>query len=288
MPEAKIGVIGGSGFYNIPGIEDVKEVSVDTPFGKPSDALTIGTLDGVDVAFLPRHGRGHTITPGELNSRANVYALKSLGVERIIAVTACGSFKEELRPGDLLIPDQIIDRTKGRTSSFFGGGIVGHVLFDEPFCPDLSRLLYQAGREVGGVTVHQGGTYLAMEGPAFSTRAESRLHKSWGVDVIGMTAVPEAKLAREAEICYASIAGVTDYDCWKEDDEPTPIDQIVATLRRNTDTIQEIIKRTVAALREERTCGCASALQTAIVTNRDAITPALKEKLGLIISKYIE
>ncbi|MEE8353571.1 MAG: S-methyl-5'-thioadenosine phosphorylase [Dehalococcoidales bacterium] len=288
MPEARIGVIGGSGFYNMPGIEDVKEVPVDTPFGKPSDALTIGRLEGVSVAFLPRHDRGHTVTPGELNSRANIYALKSLGVERIIAVTACGSFKEELAPGDLVIPDQIIDRTKGRPSSFFGDGIVGHVLFDEPFCPELSRLLYQTGREVGGVTIHQGGTFLTMEGPAFSTRAESRLHKSWGVDIIGMTAAPEAKLAREAEICYASIAGVTDYDCWKDDDEPTPIDQIIATLRRNTDTIREIIRRAVAAVREERTCGCASALRTAIVTSPDAITPALKKKLDLIIGKYIK
>ncbi len=288
MPEARIGVIGGSGFYNIPGIEDVKEFPVDTPFGQPSDALTIGRLDGVGVAFLPRHGRGHTITPGELNSRANIWALKSLGVERIISVTACGSFKQELAPGDLVIPDQIVDRTKGRPSSFFGGGIVGHVLFDQPFCPELSRLLYETGREIGDATVHWGGTFLTMEGPAFSTRAESLLHKSWGMDIIGMTAAPEAKLAREAEICYASIAGVTDYDCWKDDDEPSPIDVIVATLKKNTGTIREIIKRAVAAIKQERTCSCASALQTAIVTSPDAIPPALKKKLDLIIGKYIK
>ena len=287
MPEAKIGVIGGSGFYNIPGIEDVTETTVDTPFGKPSDNITIGKLEGVNVAFLPRHGRGHAITPGELNSRANIYAMKSLGVERIIAVTACGSFREELAPGDLVIPDQIVDRTKGRPGSFFGGGIVGHVLFDQPFCPDLAGLLYKTACAVGGVKVHEGGTYLAMEGPAFSTKAESLLHKSWGMDIIGMTAAPEAKLAREAEICYASIAGVTDYDCWKDDDEPSPIDVIVATLKKNTDTIQEIIKRAVAAVKEERTCSCASALATAIVTSPDATPPELKKKLNLIIGKYI-
>ncbi len=288
MPEAKIGVIGGSGFYNIPGIEDVEEITVDTPFGKPSDAVTIGKLEGVNVAFLPRHGRGHTVTPGELNSRANIYALKSLGVERIISVTACGSFREELAPGDLVIPDQIVDRTKGRPTSFFGGGIVAHVLLAEPFCPDLSSLLYKTAGDVGGVTVHQGGTFLTMEGPAFSTRAESLLHKSWGLDIIGMTAAPEAKLAREAEICYAAVAGVTDYDCWKDDDEPRTIGEILATLKQNTDTIREIIKRAVAAVKQERTCACASALQTAIVTNPDAIPPALKKKLDLIIGKYIK
>ena len=287
MPEAKIGVIGGSGFYNIPGIENVKETTVDTPFGKPSDNITSGKLDGVSVAFLPRHGRAHAITPGELNSRANIYAMKSLGVERIIAVTACGSFREELAPGDLVIPDQIVDRTKGRPGSFFGGGIVAHTLMNEPFCPDLAALLYKTACEVGGVKVHEGGTYLAMEGPAFSTKAESLLHKSWGMDIIGMTAAPEAKLAREAEICYASIAGVTDYDCWKDDDEPSPIDVIVATLKKNTDTIQEIIKRAVAAVKEERTCSCASALATAIVTSPDATPPELKKKLNLIIGKYI-
>jgi 5'-methylthioadenosine phosphorylase len=285
MPQARIGVIGGSGFYDIPGIADVEEVAVDTPFGKPSDSVIIGRLEGTRVAFLPRHGRGHRISPTELPARANIYALKSLGVERIISVNACGSFKEELKPGDLLIPDQMIDRTKGRASSFFTDGIVGHVLFNEPFCPDLSQVLFDAGREVGGVTVHQGGTYLVMEGPAFSTRAESLLHKSWGADVIGMTPSPEAKLAREAEMCYASIAGVTDYDCWK--DEPTPIDVIVQTLQRNTDTIREIIRRAVASVPDERTCDCASALETAIVTDRLAISAETKERLKHIIGRYI-
>jgi 5'-methylthioadenosine phosphorylase len=288
MPEAKIGVIGGSGFYDIPGIEDVHEVKVDTPFGPPSDALILGSLEGVGIAFVPRHGRGHTILPGELNSRANIHALKSLGVERIISVTACGSFKEELAPGDLVIPDQLVDRTGGRTTSFFGEGIVAHVLFDEPFCPELSALLYETAVAVGKTTVHQGGNFLTMEGPAFSTRAESLLHKSWGMDIIGMTAAPEAKLAREAEICYAAIAGVTDYDCWRTGHEPTTIAEIVATLQRNTATIQEIIKRAARDIGDTRSCGCGSALATGIVTNPEAIPPELKEKLKLIIGKYIE
>jgi len=286
MPTAKIGVIGGSGLYDIPGIENVEEVAIDTPFGKPSDSLIIGRLEGVGVAFLPRHGRGHRISPSEIPQRANIYALKSLGVEHIIAVNACGSFREEFKPGDLVIPDQLIDRTKGRPGSFFTDGIVGHVLLAEPFCPALSRTLFDTAREVGA-GVHNGGTYLAMEGPAFSTKAESLLHKSWGLDIIGMTAAPEAKLAREAEICYAQIAGVTDYDCWQDDAEPTAIDDIVATLVKNTDTIREIIRWAVTRVPGERTCGCATALKTAIVTSPDVIPPEIKSKLNLIIGKYI-
>ena len=286
MPQAKTAVIGGSGLYHIPGIEDIEEVSIDTPFGKPSDSIIVGKLEGVGIAFLPRHGRGHHISPAEIPQRANIYALKSLGVEHIIAVNACGSFKEELKPGDLVIPDQFIDRTKGRVSTFFTDGIVGHILLNEPFCPVLSRVLFDTSREVGA-SVHQGGTFVTMEGPAFSTRAESLLHKSWGADIIGMTAAPEAKLAREAEICYASIAGVTDYDCWQEDDDPTPIDVIVATLQQNTDTIREIIKRAIIRVPEERNCACAIALRTAIVTSPDAIPPETRKKLDLIIGKYI-
>ncbi len=286
MPEAKIGVIGGSGLYDIPGIEDVEVVVVDTPFGKPSDAFTIGKLEGVGVAFLPRHGRGHRISPAEIPVRANIYAMKSLGVERIIAVNACGSFREELKPGDLVIPDQLVDRTKGRVSSFFTDGIVGHIIFAEPFCPTLSQVVFETGKEAGA-SIHRGGTFLVMEGPAFSTRAESLLHKSWGMDVIGMTVSPEAKLAREAEICYASIAGVTDFDCWQEADDPTPIDEIVRTLQRNTDTIQDVIRRAVTRLSDERTCGCATALETAIVTAPDAIPPEIKQRLKHIIGKYI-
>jgi 5'-methylthioadenosine phosphorylase len=287
MPQAKIGIIGGSGLYDIPGIENVEEVNVDTPFGRPSDAITVGKLGGVGVAFLPRHGRGHTILPTEIPVRANIYALKSLGVEHIIAVSACGSFKEDFKPGDLLIPDQLIDRTKGRVSTFFGDGIVAHVLFARPFCPELSKILYETGKEVGA-SIHNGGTYLVMEGPVFSTRAESLLHRSWGADVIAMSASPEAKLAREAEICYASICGVTDYDCWHETDEPIPIDVIIQTLRRNTDTIREIIKRAVTRIPEKRECDCATALQTAIVTAPEAITPEIKKRLDLIIGKYVK
>ena len=287
MPQAKIGVIGGSGLYDIPGIENVEEVNVNTPFGRPSDTITVGKLGGVGVAFLPRHGRGHRILPSEIPVRANIYALKSLGVEHIIAVSACGSFKEEFKPGDLLIPDQIIDRTKGRVSTFFGDGIVAHALFARPFCPELSNLLYKTGKEVGA-SIHQHGTYLVMEGPVFSTRAESLLHKSWGVDVIGMTISPEAKLAREAEICYACIAGVTDYDCWHETDEPIAIDVIIQTLQHNTETIREIISRAIARISDTRDCECANALRTAIVTAPEAITPEIKKRLDLIIGKYIK
>jgi len=286
MPAATIGVIGGSGLYDIPGIADIEEVSIDTPFGKPSDSIIVGRLEGVGVAFLPRHGRGHRISPAEIPQRANIYALKSLGVERIIAVNACGSFKESLKPGDLVIPDQLIDRTKGRPSTFFTDGIVGHVLLAQPFCSVLSQVLFDTAKEVGA-SVHNGGTYLAMEGPAFSTRAESLLHRSWGLDIIGMTAAPEAKLAREAEICYAQIAGVTDYDCWQDSEEPTPIHAIIATLVRNTGTIREIIRRAVTRMPEKRDCACATALQTAIVTSRDAIAPEVKKRLDLIIGKYI-
>jgi 5'-methylthioadenosine phosphorylase len=233
-PEATIAVIGGTGIENIEGLADVKQVNLDTPFGKPSDAITIGKLDGVGVAFLPRHGKGHFISPTELPSRANIYALKSLGVEQIIAVCSCGSFREEVKPGQLLIPDQLIDRTRNRVNTFFTDGIVAHISFAEPFCPELSEILYQSAKEARA-NIHNKGTYVCMEGPAFSTRAESKLYKSWGADIIGMTALPEAKLAREAEICYSVIACVTDYDSWWERVEPVTVEAIITILKQNAD-----------------------------------------------------
>ena len=288
MPQAKIGVIGGTGLYDhdIEGMTDIKEVSMDTPFGKPSDSITIGKLEGMGIAFLPRHGKGHHLSPAEVPSRANVYALKSLGVEWLIAVNASGSLKPDIKPGDLVIPDQLIDRTQNRISSFFNEGIVAHIIFAEPFCPVLSQILYQAAKDAG-VTVHQGGTYLVMEGPAFSTRAESQLYGSWGADIIGMTLSPEAKLAREAEICYATIVGVTDYDCWQESSEPTPIDVILETQRQTTDKIREIIRLTVTRIPDKRRCGCATALKTAIVTDPRFIPAEQKKRLNLLIGKYI-
>ena len=287
MPEAKIGVIGGSGLYHIEGLTDIEEVNIETPFGKPSDDITIGHLEGTGVAFLPRHGKGHHLSPTEVPYRANIYALKSLGVEWIISVNAAGSLKQELKPGELVIPDQLIDRTRNRASSFFSDGIVAHIIFAEPFCPILSQILYQTARETEA-PVHQGGTYLVMEGPAFSTRAESNLHRSWGADIIGMTASPEAKLAREAEICYASIVSVTDYDCWQKHCEPTPIDAIIETQRRNTDRIREIIRLAATKIPDERRCDCATALKTAIVTDPTSIPPEQKKRLRLLVEKYLD
>jgi 5'-methylthioadenosine phosphorylase len=287
MPQAKIGVIGGTGLYDIAGLTDIEEVNIKTPFGQPSDAFTIGKLDGVSIAFLPRHGKGHRISPTEVPSRANIYALKSLGVERIIAICSAGSFKEEIKPGDLLIPDQLIDRTRSRVSSFFGQGIVAHIPFAEPFCPELSQILFEAAREAGA-SVHQGGTYLVMEGPAFSTRAESRLYRSWGADIIGMTALPEAKLAREAEICYAVIGCVTDYDSWHEANEPVTVDVILNTQHKNVDTAKRIIKLAVTRIPEKRDCECATALKTAIVTDKAVMPAEQKEKLNLLIGRYLK
>jgi 5'-methylthioadenosine phosphorylase len=286
MPTARVGVIGGSGLYNIKGLADVTEVSLDTPFGPPSAAITIGRLGSVSVAFLPRHGRGHRFSPTEVPYRANIHALKSLGVEHIISVNACGSLRDDYKPGDLVIPDQLIDRTRSRVSTFFERGIVAHVLFAEPFCPVLSRVLYEAAREQGGA-VHRGGSYVVMEGPAFSTRAESHLYRSWGASIVGMTALPEAKLAREAEICYATISGVTDYDCWKTEEEPTPIDAIINTLQQNVNRIREIIRLAVTRLPDRSACGCSSALKTAIVTDPKMIPVDTKERLKLIIGKYL-
>lgn len=286
MPQAKIGVIGGTGLYDIEGLTDIEEVNIDTPFGKPSDTITIGKLEGVGIAFLPRHGRGHRISPTELPVRANIYALKSLGVEHIIAISSAGSFKQEIMPGDLVIPDQLIDRTRSRVNSFFGEGIVVHIPFADPFCPTLCQVLYESAKEVGA-SVHPKGTFVVMEGPAFSTRAESRLYRSWGADIIGMTALPEAKLAREAEICYAIIGCVTDYDSWMERSEPITIDVILNVLRQNIDTAKKIIKLAVSRIPKERNCGCATALETAIVTNPELIPAEQRKKLNRLIGKYL-
>ncbi len=286
MPQAKIGVMGGTGLYDIEGMTDIEEVDINTPFGKPSDSIVVGRLEGVGIAFLPRHGRGHTISPTEIPARANIYAFKSLGVERIIAAHSVGSFREDIKPGSLVIPDQLIDRTRGRVNSFFGEGIVAHIPFAQPFCPVLSQILYQAAREVG-VAVHPKGTYVTMEGPAFSTRAESRLHRSWGADVIGMTVLPEAKLAREAEICYATIACVSDYDSWHEEKEPVTVEVIMDIIHKNIDTAKKIIKLAVSRIPQRRDCECATALKTAIVTAPEAMPAQQKQKLGLLIGKYL-
>ncbi len=286
MPQAKIGVIGGSGLYEMEGVTDVEEVDTDTPFGSPSDKIVLGKLEGVLVAFLPRHGRGHRILPTEVPSRANIYALKSLGVERIIAINSVGSLKEEFRPGDLLIPDQLIDRTRQRVNTFFGEGIVAHIPFAEPFCPVLAGLLHQAAKDAGA-TAHRGGTYVVMEGPAFSTKAESFLYRSWGADVIGMTALPEAKLAREAEICYSVIAAITDYDCWHDTHESVTVEIIIRRLLQNIGVARQIIRLAVGRIPETRDCACAGALSTAIVTRPEVMPEAQKKKLDLFIGKYL-
>lgn len=286
MTEARIGVIGGSGVYEMEGLIDVEEVRVKTPFGEPSDLIVIGTLEGQKVAFLPRHGRGHRIMPTELPYRANIYALKSLGVEHIIAVSACGSMKEEIHPLDMVIPDQIFDRTRGRINTFFGGGVVAHVSFDKPFCPDLSALLYQAAEDTGA-KVHKGGTFVVMEGPAFSTKAESRIYRGWGVEIIGMTVLPEAKLAREAEICYAVLANVTDYDVWNVSEEPVSVEMLIDNLLKNAEMAKKIIKKAVPHIPEARTCPCPTALESAIITSKDRIPEKAKKDLGLLIGKYL-
>jgi 5'-methylthioadenosine phosphorylase len=287
VPKAKIAVIGGSGLYDIEGLTDIEEVNPDTPFGKPSDAITTGRLGEIGIAFLPRHGKGHRISPTEVPYQANIYALKGLGVEWIIAVNTVGSFKQEIKPGDLVIPDQLIDRTRSRANSFFGGGLVVHIPFAEPFCPVLSQILLEAAKETG-TSVHPKGTYVVMEGPAFSTKAESRLYRSWGADIIGMTALPEAKLAREAEICYAIIAGVTDYDSWQEQSEPFTVDVILNILRQNIDTVKRIIKLAVARIPEKRDCECATALKAAFVTAPRFMPPEQKQRLNLLIGKYLK
>ena len=286
MPEIKIGVIGGTGLYDVEGLAEVEEIVLDTPFGNPSDSIITGSLDGVLVAFLPRHGRGHSIIPGEVPSRANIYALKSLGVESIIAINSVGSLREEIKQGDLVIPDQLIDRTKSRVNSFFGGGIVAHIQFAEPFCPSLRKLLYDTAREAGA-DAHAEGTYVVMEGPAFSTKAESNLHRSWGADIIGMTALPEARLAREAEICYAIVACATDYDVWHETEEEVGVGVVLETMRQQEELCKRIIKLAVPLISGLPSCGCPDALQGAIITAPYAMPPDTKTDLDLIIGKYI-
>jgi 5'-methylthioadenosine phosphorylase len=287
MTEATIGVIGGSGLYEIEGLADLEEHEISTPFGKPSDPVVVGTLERKRVAFLPRHGHGHRILPGEVNVRANIYAMKVLGVERIIAVNACGSMKEEIAPSHVVIPDQIIDRTKGRSSTFFGNGLAVHVSFAEPFCPQLSAVLYDAAVRTGA-TVHMGGTYVCIEGPRFSTKAESELHRSWGVSIIGMTAMPEAVLAREAEICYASLALSTDYDVWHETEAPVTADMVVQTLLSNVETAKKAIREAVQLIPSQRDCDCPSALSVAIQTARDRIPGRVKRELRPLLGKYLD
>jgi len=287
MEQAQIGIIGGSGLYQMEGLGEVTEVEVETPFGAPSDKFVLGTLEGVRVAFLARHGRGHRLLPSELPFRANIYALKLLGVERIISASAVGSLQEQYAPTEIVIPDQFFDRTRGRVSTFFGDGIVAHVSFAHPVCDDLCAVLAVAG-EAAGVKIHRGGTYLCMEGPAFSTLAESRLYREWGMDVIGMTNLQEAKLAREAEICYATLALVTDYDCWHPEHDAVTVEMIIDYLNRNAANAQRLVRDAVRRLSAEaRTCKHASALRHAILTPREAVTPEARRRLSAIIGKYV-
>jgi len=287
MAEQVLGVIGGSGLYEMDGLTDIRSVTVETPFGSPSDEFIVGTLDGVKMVFLPRHGRGHRLLPTEVNFRANIYGMKKLGVSRIISVSAVGSMKEEIAPGHIVIPDQFIDRTNAtRANTFFGNGVVAHVQFADPVCHDLSDWLFDAAAEAGA-TVHRGGTYLCMEGPAFSTRAESNLYRTFGVSVIGMTNVPEAKLAREAEICYGVIALATDYDCWHESHDDVSVEAIISIIKHNVAMAKAIIRNAVKRIASERPCPCASALQYAIITDRSFITAEAKERLDLIIGNYL-
>lgn len=286
MEEVKIGVIGGSGIYDIEGITETRKQKIRTPFGDPSDTIVIGNLGGIPVAFLPRHGRGHFIMPSELNSRANIYALKSLGVEQIISISACGSLKEELKPRDIVIPDQLFDRTRQRPYTFFGEGIVAHIGFANPYCSELSGILYQVAKDLR-LSVHLGGTYVCIEGPQFSTKAESKVFRSLGFSIIGMTNLPEAKLAREAEICYATLGLVTDYDVWKEGEEVT-VERVVGNLLANIENVKKLIKAAIPRLERERKCECASALAYAIQTRKWAINRKTARKLDLLIGKYLK
>jgi 5'-methylthioadenosine phosphorylase len=281
----QIGIIGGSGLYSMPGFEAQEEVLVETPFGSPSDNLVTGTLAGRSVAFLARHGRGHRLSPSELNYRANIYAMKSLGVERIISLSAVGSLKEEHKPLDFVIPDQFVDRTRGRISTFFGEGLVAHIGFSDPICPQLADVVTEACA-AAGVTAKKGGSYLCMEGPAFSTRAESNLYRSWGMDVIGMTNLQEAKLAREAEICYVTVAMVTDYDCWHPEHAAVTVTDIIANLVKNAENACKVVSAAVAGMPAERSCKCGSALAHAIITDRKLVPEATRRKLELIVGKY--
>jgi 5'-methylthioadenosine phosphorylase len=286
----RLGVIGGSGLYAMEGLTNVEEVMPQTPFGAPSDAILTGMLGEQPVAFLPRHGRGHRISPTEVPSRANIYALKALGVEWIISVSAVGSLREDYAPLDLVVPDQIFDRTRSRANSFFEDGVVAHISFADPFCPHLSEQLWTAMGALDDVHAHRGGTYVCMEGPQFSTRAESNAYRKLGFDLIGMTALPEAKLAREAEICYATIACVTDYDVWHENGEAVTVEMVVANLTRNVENARRIIRAMAANMpetRAEQSCGCEQALANAVMTDRSQITAPLRAKYGLLLGKYL-
>ena len=287
MSLAAIGVIGGSGLYEMEGLEEVAHVRVSTPFGDPSDEYVTGVLDGIRMAFLPRHGRGHRLLPSEVNYRANIHGMKQLGVERIISVSAVGSLKDAIAPGHIVIPDQFIDRTKGiRNDTFFGDGIVAHAGFADPICHNLSETLFQAAN-TAGATVHKGGTYICMEGPAFSTRAESFMYLGLGASVIGMTNLTEAKLAREAEICYGTIALSTDYDCWHDSHDDVTVEAILAIIRQNVTMAKNIIRHAVAEIQTLRTCACATAMQYAIITDRTVIPEETRKKLDLIVGKYL-
>ncbi|MGB2899085.1 MAG: S-methyl-5'-thioadenosine phosphorylase [Candidatus Acidiferrum sp.] len=284
--EAAIGIIGGSGLYSMSGLTETREIRVKTPFGDPSDAIVLGTLEGKRVAFLARHGRGHRILPGEINYRANIYAMKLLGAERIISVSAVGSLQEDLRPGEFLVPDQFYDRTKHRVSTFFGDGLVAHVAFAHPVCGQLAGILSDSCVHEA-VKVHRRGTYICMEGPQFSTLAEAHVHRQLRFEVIGMTNVTEAKLAREAEICYATIAMITDYDCWHPEHESVTASQIIATLNQNAENAQRVLRSAVRTLPAERTCKCGSALQHALVTDLKLVPAATKKKLAAILEPYL-
>jgi len=287
LPQAEIGIIGGSGLYHMPGFNETQEVRLQTPFGDPSEVYVLGDLDGRNVAFLARHGRGHRILPSELNFPANIYGFKQLGVTRIVSVSAVGSLKEEHKPLEFVVPNQFFDRTRHRVDTFFGDGIVAHIAFADPICPELAKVVESACKKAG-VAGKLGGTYLCMEGPQFSTKAESNVYRSWGMDVIGMTNLQEAKLAREAEICYVTVAMVTDYDCWHPHHDSVTVDQIVAVLVKNADNAVKVLRATVAAMPKTRACKCGAALAHAILTERDKIPAATRKKLSLILDKYLD
>jgi len=287
LSQAEIGIIGGSGLYSMPGLSEIQEIRQPTPFGEPSDAYVLGVLEGRKVAFLARHGRGHRILPSELNFRANIHGFKQLGVERIVSFSAVGSLKEEHKPLEFVIPDQFFDRTRHRVDTFFGEGIVAHIAFAEPICAALAKTVEEACKGAG-VHAKRGGTYLCIEGPQFSTKAESNLYRSWGMDVIGMTNLQEAKLAREAEMCYATIAMVTDYDCWHPHHDSVTVDQIVAVLLENAENARRVLRHTIAALPSSPPCGCNRALTHAIITEYDKVPPATRTKLKLILGRYLE
>lgn len=286
MTNPKIGIIGGSGLYSMPGFEAEREVLCDTPWGRPSDSYIAGRLAGKEVAFLARHGRGHKLSPSELNFRANIWGFKSLGVERIISLSAVGSLKEEHKPMDFVLPDQFFDRTRGRVSTFFGDGLVAHISFADPVCPQLASVVHDACG-AAGVNVKKGGTYLCMEGPAFSTKAESNVYRGWGMDVIGMTNLQEAKLAREAEICYVTVAMVTDYDCWHPDHDAVTVNEIIGNLIKNAENAAKVVAAAVERMPEERACKCGSALAHALITDPKAVPDVTRKKLELLVGKYL-